>query len=121
MKVKVTRVQMAGITANSYDVLVPADHVPNHVNPHYFVSQGGKDYVPFTMATVSKEHSAMPLGSARYNDWLQHEKRAKKAMLEIIQKAFPETANLTEFPTLWVPGTDYEDKVKYLKIRDGSF
>lgn len=108
MRVTVIRTAIIG-GGLTYDVYVPLSEVPQHVMDTY-PSQTwthGEKFVDFPAATQSEEHTRMPKGIARYQAWCDHETKARRLMLKIARRAFPELHNLRDrdtLPHLWTTG-----------------
>lgn len=119
MKVHVFRTAMCG-GGLSYDVYVPESECPEHVRKacpggtyHTRIHRGDYSknqeyFLNYEDATLSPEHEAMEQGIERYNDWLEHEKKARREMLQIAILAFPELSKVAtrtdSLPLLWVTG-----------------
>ncbi len=123
MKVRIDRTRMAMSGHNyAYDVTVNAadcPHVPQH-NVTRIIKDGwgNGEWLRFEDATTKPEHYQMELGWERYQDALQHEKTVQPIMLGLVQRAFPETAELEKMPTLWVeiPGFDERHDTRYVDV-----
>jgi hypothetical protein len=102
MKARLIRTAMCG-GGTSYDILIPTEEI-SHYKPELHTTNiwDGKPYWKYEYATLPNEHYKMELGWERYENWLNHEKKANIEKLEIIKKYFPETINLVKFPELWV-------------------
>lgn len=121
MRVLVTRILMATGSGRdmAYDVYVPLAECPKHATGWdangnaatitqltRFDGRAGGEFLRYVDATVSAAHRAMPQGGERWDSWKAHEAAALEAELQLIQRAFPETARLTRRPTLWVDTGD---------------
>jgi hypothetical protein len=114
MKTHVFRTAMCG-GGLSYDVYVPTSECPAYVleahpGGSYYtrICRDGKEYLDYEHATLSQAHIAMDQGWDKYQDYLAHEKKCRREMLVIAQRAFPELARVADhrndLPTLWVNG-----------------
>jgi hypothetical protein len=117
MKVHVFRTAMCG-GGLSYDVYVPESECPEHVvkacpGGSYYTrinrcSRSKLMFLDYIHATLSPEHEQMEQGWDRYQSFLEHERQARKDMLLIAAKAFPELAKVQArtdtLPRLWING-----------------
>lgn len=118
MKVKVNRWPMCG-GGVAYSVRVPVDEAPAFLRDrcpkgsNSYVTQVGEShqgerchgyFFDYPHATISESHHDAEQGWDKYQAWLTHEKKANAEMLALIQRHFPETVGLTEFPLLWATG-----------------
>jgi hypothetical protein len=101
----------------SYDLYVPEPEAPEHVRttcsrfiilPDHSMRERFIDYVD---ATCSAAHCAMPTGWDRYQDWLEHERRAYREALGLARAAFPELRafNGDALPRLWIGMPSFRD------------
>lgn len=100
-----------------YDVYVPESECPEHVlkacpGGSYYTriirQHKGKlkIYLDYEHATLSEAHNKMEQGHERYESWLAHEEKARREMLLIAVKAFPELSKVCArtdmLPSLWI-------------------
>ena len=112
MKALLIRTKMIG-GGNSYDVYFPKEEI-NHQLSHTTIISG-KHYASLDELYIDNLHKAMSPGIERYKKYLKLEKKAKIQGLELIQKEFPETKVLKEFPLLWtVLNKDYPSKKVFI-------
>ena len=109
MKIHIIRTAMIG-GGLSYDVEVPISDIPHYDGSRYItiIRDGNRKFVNFVDATLPEEHFAMEQGWERYSDFLEHEKRQRRNMLNLAQIVFPELAQIRtktdKLPLLWVTG-----------------
>ena len=109
MRVLVIRTAMIG-GGCSYDVYVPQEEIPANVRPRLssWILRDSQALADYPEATLPPEHFDMPTGLARYSAWLEHERKARRAMLTIAERAYPELARLRPktdtLPLLWTCG-----------------
>jgi len=112
INVIVSRVRMATGSDQqdyAYDLFVrvaDATHVDKYSATT--VIRSGGEFYRFEDAYMPAQHWAMERGIERYNDYKRLEAEARVVMLELLHKAFPETADITLYPRLWIsiPGFD---------------
>ena len=101
----------------SYCLYVPEHEAPEHVRatcsrfiilPEHSM---GDRFIDFVDATASAAHCAMPTGWDRYQDWLEHERRAYREALSLARAAFPELRSFRGdgLPRLWIEMPDFRD------------
>ena len=109
-RVLVQRTRMAmREPAYSYTLYVAEEDAPGHVRAtctHFTIlSEHGirGRFIDFAAATCSAAHCAMPTGRDRYQDWLEHEQRARREALSLARAAFPELRAFRgdTLPSLW--------------------
>lgn len=128
MKVNVIRTKMIG-GGNSYDVYVPLSQAPEwlgengkyrssctHIGRDSYKTGRHGYYVDYEHATLPESHFEMPQGWERYDDWLQHKKRANAKMLEIARSVFPELNGVDKWPMFWIAG-DNPDAEFVVEVR----
>ena len=112
MRIHIRRTRMAsppgpdGRISVGYDVYVPVDECPDDGMNRTTIITGPagtpwKDldrYHDFPQATW---HTDLEPGYERYEQWLRHEKTARRRMLAMLHEHCPETRHLTEYPVLW--------------------
>lgn len=110
-RVLVQRTRMAmPEPAYSYGLYVAEAEAPDHVRATctYFsiLPEHGirERFIDFAAATCTAAHSAMPTGWDRYQDWLEHERLARREALLLASHAFPELRAyaLDTLPSLWI-------------------
>jgi hypothetical protein len=113
MRVRIDRWAMIG-GGIAYHIYVPASDVPEWVRAD---APGGRYYTTTSMgdgtteqyyslyyALLTREHSGMEQGEARLDRHLAHEAEVERLALQLLQKMYPETQGLTEYPILWIDG-----------------
>ena len=104
MRIEIRRWRMAGNASDDkgigvgYDILVPIEDVPRGNSSNIETISNGRRYMQYADATWITD---LPMGYARYNAWLDHERNAQKRMLNLLHEHCPETRELTEWPVLW--------------------
>lgn len=78
-------------------------------------SDHSRIYYPFHAATLPAEHWQMGRGIDRYAAYCAHEREAKVELLALAKTVYPELANVTEWPGLWIelPAIDAEHATRY--------
>jgi hypothetical protein len=108
MKVTVFRTAMIG-GGLSYDVYVRVQDVANYDASRYTtIHRDSGKYVDFVDATLPESHFSMPLGWDKYHAFLEHQRAARRTMLTLAEKAFPELSKIRpaedSLPLLWACG-----------------
>ena len=104
MRIEIRRWRMAGNASDDkgiavgYDILVPIEDVPPGNSSNIETISNGRRYMQYADATWATD---LPVGYARYNARLDHERDAKKRMLALLHEHCPETRELTEWPLFW--------------------
>ena len=104
MRIEIRRWRMAGNASDDkgiavgYDILVPIEDVPRGNSSNIETISNGRRYMQYADATWTTD---LPMGYARYNAWLDHERNAQERMLNLLHEHCPETRKLTQWPVLW--------------------
>ena len=102
MKAHLIRTAMIG-GGTRYDVYIPISEIPTYrPERHTTICQDGQQYWDYSHATLPASHYEMESGWEKYENWNNHDEKARIEMLAILKKHFPETAHLKKFPVLWV-------------------
>ena len=123
MVVRIDRTRMAmgrDSRCYAYEGLVLASDVP-HIQPHQTttICPDGcgfrSGYYAFHAATLPAAHYQMAPGWDRYDQFRAHERAAKVELLALAKTVYPELANVTEWPSLWVelPAIDETHATRY--------
>lgn len=105
MRVEIRRHRMImdpdadGRVAVAYDVLVPEeDSLPGAQGVIRLCGEKLRPYRAYEDATWTSD---LPRGVDRYIAWLEHERRAQRTMLRMVQAHCPETRGWTKWPVFW--------------------
>ena len=113
MNVTVFRTAMVG-GGLSYDVYVKRTdaHQPDQHTVIIRDLDGKRiEWLDYPDATIDPAHWSLPQGWDRYEAWQTHEKAARRPMLQIARRAFPELNHYQgdSLPSLWVTGLPIEE------------
>ena len=108
MVIRIERTRMAmGRDSRTYaysGYVLAADcpQVDKYATTTHCLSEPRGDYYQFHAATRPAEQRQMPKGWDRYYAGRAHERAAKVELLALAKTVYPELANVTEWPELWI-------------------